>query len=144
MLQAAGHFALRATTSRGNPVLRNVTVRTPTWEKCNKVEVPQGQPFAQVRQGFSLYPYFYMGARKTSISRTNGTNSLIFILKVIASQYQVQYPARGVPSHSNSKGFSTVNAPQWITKMINSGVQLKQIKMITILMVSGETVDCVI
>ena len=141
MLQAAGHFALRATTSRGNPVLRNVTVRTPTWEKCNKVEVPQGQPFAQVRQGFSLYPYFYMGARKTSIS---STNSLIFILKVIASQCQVQYPARGVPSLSNSKGFSTVNAPQWITKMINSGVQLKQIKMITILMVSGETVDCAI
>ena len=86
-------------------------------------------------------PHFCMDSKKKP---TYNYYQLIFTLQVIVSQCQVQYPARSVPSHSNSKGFSTVNAPQWITKMINSGVQLKQIKMITILMVSGETVDCAI
>lgn len=60
---------------------------------------------------------------------------------MIASQYQVQYQARSVPSHSNTKEFYTITAPK--LKMINSGVQLKQIKVTAMLRVSGETADCV-
>ena len=50
-----------------------------------------------------------------------------------------QHWVKSVSFHSDSKGFYTFNAPQMI--ITDSGVQQKQIKMMIMLMVNGETVN---